>query len=139
MSLELQSIERALHTAQITPDEAEYLIQQRYQVARIQFEVFTLLQDALEQEIRHLSDKTKSFLGKGSDGAVAARLAACSSCSQGQSCGERESLHGFYNLLTKVLPARTCLADKLKMARWSGAGIPAPSGGKDGIALRSTA
>jgi hypothetical protein len=41
MSVELQSIERALRSGQITHDEAEYLIQQRYQVAMMQYEVFT--------------------------------------------------------------------------------------------------
>jgi hypothetical protein len=83
MSVELQSIERALHSGQITHDEAEYLIQQRYQVAMMQYEVFTALHDALQQEIQQAAD-SKSFAAKGSDGAVAARLTASPPHPQGQ-------------------------------------------------------
>jgi hypothetical protein len=64
MSVELQSIERALGTGQITPDEAEYLIQQHYQIAMMQFEVFTLLHDALEQKSDSLPIKPRVSRGK---------------------------------------------------------------------------
>ena len=84
MSVELQSIERALRSGKITHDEAEYLIQQRYQVAMMQYEVFTALHDALEQEIQQAAADARSFAAKGSDGAVAARLSASPSHSQGQ-------------------------------------------------------
>ena len=84
MSVELQSIERALGSGQFTHDQAEYLIQQRYQVAMMQYEVFTALHDALEQEIQQVADKSKGILAGGFNHAVAARLAASSSHSQGQ-------------------------------------------------------
>jgi hypothetical protein len=84
MSVELQNIERALRSGQITHDEAEYLIQQRYRVAMMQYEVFTALHDALEQEIQQAAADSNSFSAKGSAGAVAARLAASPSHPQGQ-------------------------------------------------------
>jgi hypothetical protein len=84
MSIELQSIERALRSRQITHDEAEYLIQQRYQVAMMQYEVFTALHDALEQEIQKVAAKSEDVPAKGSDRAVAARLAASASQSDSQ-------------------------------------------------------
>jgi len=64
MSVELQSIERALRTGQITHDEAQYLIQQRYQVAMMQYEVFSALHEAVEQEIQQLTEKNQEFLGE---------------------------------------------------------------------------
>jgi hypothetical protein len=47
-----------------------------YQVAMMQYEVFSALPDASKQEIQRLTEKTNSFSGKGAEGAVAAPLAA---------------------------------------------------------------
>ena len=79
VSVELQSIERALRSGLITHDEAEYLIQQRFQVAMMQYEVFTALHDALEQEIHQAATKSKLVPTKGFNRAVAARLAGSAS------------------------------------------------------------
>jgi hypothetical protein len=84
MSVEMQSIERALRSGQITHAQAEFLIQQRYQVAMMQYEVFTALHDGLEQEIQQAANQPKSNRPSDSDQAVRARLAVSSSHSQDQ-------------------------------------------------------
>jgi hypothetical protein len=51
LSAELNSISRAHGANQITGDEAEYLIQNRYQVAMMQHNVLSALHDGLEEDI----------------------------------------------------------------------------------------
>ena len=48
MSAELASVSQALQSNQITRDQAEYLIQERYQVAMMQHQVLSALHDSLE-------------------------------------------------------------------------------------------
>ena len=85
MSGELESIERALHSGRITRSEAEYLIQQRYQVAMMQYEVFTALHDSLEEEIQEVAAKSGGSSQERSDNNAATRNETVSSLhSQGQ-------------------------------------------------------
>ena len=84
MTAELQSIDRALHSGEITRAGAEYLIQQCYQIAMMQYEVFSALHDALEEDIQQSADKSKSSSAAGSVGTVVTGLALSSSHSQGQ-------------------------------------------------------
>jgi hypothetical protein len=51
LSSELGTISTALHNGQITRMQAEYLIQQRAQLAAMQYEVFSALYDALAFEV----------------------------------------------------------------------------------------
>jgi hypothetical protein len=51
LSAELISISQAIRSNQITRDEAEYLIQDRYQVAMMQHDVLGALHDSLEHDI----------------------------------------------------------------------------------------
>lgn len=60
MSSELASIARALHSGQLSRVEAEYFIQQRYQLAVMQYEVFSALHDALAQDMTHAAGEIKS-------------------------------------------------------------------------------
>jgi hypothetical protein len=51
LSADLISISQANRANEITRDEAEYLIQERYQVAMMQHEVFSALHDTLEHDL----------------------------------------------------------------------------------------
>ena len=51
MSTELASVSQALQSNQITRDQAEYLIQERYQVAMMQHQVLSALHDSLEYDL----------------------------------------------------------------------------------------
>ena len=51
LSAELSSISQANRANQITRDEAEYLIQDRYQVAMMQREVLSALHDSLQHDL----------------------------------------------------------------------------------------
>lgn len=51
LSAELTSISQAHRANQITSDRAEYLIQNRYQVAMMQYDVLSALHDGLEEDI----------------------------------------------------------------------------------------
>jgi hypothetical protein len=51
LSAELAVISKAVQSGQIKRADAEYLIQQRYQLALMQYEVFTALHDNLEYEV----------------------------------------------------------------------------------------
>ena len=79
MSVDLESIERALQSSRITRPEAEYLIQQRYQVAMMQYEVFTALHDALEEEIQRVAAKPGTSSPADSDNTAAATQVTVSS------------------------------------------------------------
>jgi hypothetical protein len=59
MSAELTNIAGALRTGRITRAEAEYLIQENYQVALMQYQVFSALHDALAQDIARVSQQTR--------------------------------------------------------------------------------
>jgi hypothetical protein len=80
MSSELASIAQALQSGRLSRVEAEYLIQQRYQVAMMQYEVFSALHDALEQDIAHATAEVKSSTSStGTDTAVVVRPPVASS------------------------------------------------------------
>ena len=80
MSSELASIAQALQSGRLSRVEAEYLIQQRYQVAMMQYEVFSALHDALEQDIAHATAEIKSYPSSaGTDTAVVVKPPAASS------------------------------------------------------------
>ena len=51
LSAELSSISQANRANQITRDEADYLIQDRYQVAMMQREVLSALHDSLQHDL----------------------------------------------------------------------------------------
>jgi len=55
---ELISISQANRANQITGDEAEYLIEDRYQVAMMQREVLSALHDSLEHDLAQAARKT---------------------------------------------------------------------------------
>jgi hypothetical protein len=59
LSSELLSISQANQTSQITRDEAEYLIQTRYQVAMMQHEVLIALHDSLQHELAHAAQRPR--------------------------------------------------------------------------------
>lgn len=71
MSSEFAGVERALRAGQMTRAQADYLIQQRYQVAMMQYEVLSALHDALQQDIAQSAGGPKSHeFSAGSDTAV---------------------------------------------------------------------
>ncbi len=51
ISAELADISQAVRSNQIARDQAEYLIQERYQVAMMQHQVLSALHDALEHDV----------------------------------------------------------------------------------------
>ena len=56
LSAELAVISKAVQSGQIKRADAEYLIQRRYQLALMQYEVFTALHDSLEYEVVQTAD-----------------------------------------------------------------------------------
>ena len=58
LSAELISISQANRANQITRDEAEYLIEARYQVAMMQHEVLSALHDSLQHDLAHAARLT---------------------------------------------------------------------------------
>lgn len=61
LSAELTSISQAHRAHQITRDRAEYLIQNRYQVAMMQHDVLSALHEALEEDISRAAKIPASF------------------------------------------------------------------------------
>lgn len=60
LSADLLSISQAHRDNQITRDEAEYLIQERYQVAMMQHEVLSALYDSLQYDLDHAGKRPGS-------------------------------------------------------------------------------
>jgi len=56
LSAELAVISQAVRSGQIKREDGEYLIQQRYQLALMQYDVFTALHDNLESEVVRTAD-----------------------------------------------------------------------------------
>jgi hypothetical protein len=69
LSADLISISQANIARQITRDEAEYLILERYQVAMMQHEVLSALHDSLEHDVAQ-TPIIRSARGRSSDTAV---------------------------------------------------------------------
>jgi hypothetical protein len=67
MSVELESISRAVRAGQLAPAQAEFLIQERYQVAIMQYQVFSALHDALEKDIAQAVSPRDSHVTSASD------------------------------------------------------------------------
>jgi len=65
MSAETASIARAQEANQITREEAEYLIQERYQVAMMQYQVLRALHDTLEHDVVQEANRAKRARGEG--------------------------------------------------------------------------
>jgi len=59
ISAELASIREAVRLGHITPDQAEYLTQERYQLAIMQYQVLGTLHDSLAQEIAQAATRGK--------------------------------------------------------------------------------
>jgi hypothetical protein len=70
LSAELTSISQAHRANQITGDQAEYLIQNRYQVAMMQHDVLSALHEGLEEDIARAA-KLPAGLGEPDKGIVA--------------------------------------------------------------------
>jgi hypothetical protein len=74
LDAELASILQAAHTNQITREKTEYLIQERYQVAMMQYEVLGALHEILEHDVAESAAAKRSGTGGQSDKAVAVWL-----------------------------------------------------------------
>ena len=63
VSAELASISQAVRLGHITPDQAEYLAQERYQLAAMQYQVLTTLHDSLAYEMIQASARSHAPSG----------------------------------------------------------------------------
>lgn len=70
MSADVANISRAQEANQISRDQAEYLIGERYQVAMMQFQVLSALHDALEHDVVQVARAKRVGVGAESDTAV---------------------------------------------------------------------
>ena len=71
MSSMMNGIAQAARTGQINREQAEFLIQQNYQVAMMQYQVLSALHETLERDIDHATAPAVSTKApKGSDTAV---------------------------------------------------------------------
>jgi len=83
MSADIGTILQAQQTNQITREQAEYLIGERYQVAMMQYQVLSGMHEALERDVAQAAASAKRpGTSKESDGAVVVELP-----SSGQSGG----------------------------------------------------
>jgi hypothetical protein len=75
MSADVASISRAQEANQISREQGEYLIGERYQIAMMQYQVFSALHDMLEHDVAQEADRAKRLHRVGeSDTAVVVRL-----------------------------------------------------------------
>jgi hypothetical protein len=71
MSADLVNISRAQEANQVTREQAEYLIGERYQIAMMQYQVLSALHDALERDVAQEATRAKRARGSaGPDTAV---------------------------------------------------------------------
>ena len=71
MSADVVNISRALEANQITREQAEYLIGERYQIAMMQYQVLSALHDILERDVAQEATRARRARGgAGSDTAV---------------------------------------------------------------------
>jgi hypothetical protein len=73
MSADVASISQAQEANQITREQAEYLIQERYEVAMMQFQTLSALHDALGHDVAQAAAQARR-LGTESDTAVVVQL-----------------------------------------------------------------
>lgn len=75
MSADIANISRAQQTNQLIREQAEYLIEERYEIAMMQYQVLSALHDALERDLAQEATRAKrSRGGAGSDTAVVVPL-----------------------------------------------------------------
>lgn len=75
MSADVVNISRAQQANQLTREQAEYLIGERYQIAMMQYQVLSALHDALERDVAQEATRARSTRGvAGSDTAVVVAL-----------------------------------------------------------------
>jgi hypothetical protein len=75
MSAEFVTISRAQQANQVTREQAEYLIGERYQIAMMQYQVLSALHEALERDMAQEAARTKRARGSaGPDTAVVVGL-----------------------------------------------------------------
>jgi len=71
MSADVVNISRAQEANQVTREQAEYLIGERYQIAMMQYQVLSALHDALERDVAQEATRSKRARGgAGPDTAV---------------------------------------------------------------------
>ena len=71
MSADFVDISRAQEANQVTREQAEYLIGERYQIAMMQYQVLSALHDALERDVAQEATRAKRARGSaGPDTAV---------------------------------------------------------------------
>jgi hypothetical protein len=71
MSADVVNISRAQEANQVTREQAEYLIGERYQIAMMQYQVLSALHDALERDVAQEATRAKGARGgAGPDTAV---------------------------------------------------------------------
>jgi len=71
MSADVVNISRAQEANQVTREQAEYLIGERYQIAMMQYQVLSALHDALERDVAQEATRAKRARGgAGPDTAV---------------------------------------------------------------------
>jgi hypothetical protein len=75
MSADVVNISRAQEANQITREQAEYLIQERYQIAMMQYQVLSALHEALERDVAQEATRAqRARSSTGPDTAVVVQL-----------------------------------------------------------------
>ncbi len=69
-STDFSAIAQAQQANQISREQADYLLQERYQVAMMQFQVLSALHDVLEHEIKQTPEQAKHSVRKESSDTV---------------------------------------------------------------------
>ena len=91
VATEIQAIVQAYETSQITHEQAEFLIQQKYQVGMMQFQVISALHEILDSDVRRDSAVAKSSEVKPESGTVLVVPPPTVSC-QGENCSPQETV-----------------------------------------------
>jgi len=70
MSADVVNISRAQEANQVTREQAEYLIGERYQIAMMQYQLLSALHDALERDVAQEATRAKRARDAGPDTAI---------------------------------------------------------------------
>jgi hypothetical protein len=85
MSADFVNISRAQQTNQITREKAEYLIEERYQIAMMQYQVLSALHDVLEHDmVREATRAKRAGVVTGSDTAVVVMVPSPATSAEGK-------------------------------------------------------
>jgi len=85
MSAGVANITRAQQANQITREQAEYLIEETYQTAMMQYQVLSALHDALEHDVVQEANRAKRIgVGAGSDTAVVVMVPSPATSAEGK-------------------------------------------------------